>query len=731
MELDIIKTQTTWNDAAAAINSNNLKIGQRIEQLSQQGSIDPAGTYPDMTVGKAEIADKATVAEDLQGRLEATPEEFTYRASAGDKSIKDDTAYIRRIKGNSIVWNQLADSLNTERWYIGEEYATAEYGNNYVKLTATSDNQAVNGMGLVCTYPLSQAIAGHSYIMSVEIKPSKDMLCGFRNFADTWTGNNISLQANVWTTISYIVACTSAATRYPYVGSSLGSQVVTGDTIEIRNPMIFDLTLMFGTGYEPSTVEEFRALYPDSYYPYNDGELRNLNCNGLKTVGFNQWNGSTLIGYIRDTDGTLVANTDYLSTDYIRVIPNESYYVNSSKYTQWGAWYDKNKQFISGIIGYWPLITAPANAAFARFTIKSASGGNPNTTCINLSHTGYRDGEYEPYKEVTHSLPLAQITNGKPLRSAGSIYDEINETEYIKRVGVVDLGSLAWGVVTDSMNGLTTFYATRPTDCVNDFTSSEIANILCNKYAADSWGNIWAGTSDKAIGISYSYIRLADSSFTDATALKKSLSGVKLNYELLEPIVSDITTSIDLSYYVEDFGSEEAILAENSAPFSADIIYQFNATDRIRQNDININRLNGKIKDITKTISNLSAKTPISNETNSYQVVPYTYTVFTTAYELSSEEDCVIELISPDSEVGIDEITDLVEYQFMFDTTTTDYVDFVTFRLGGRGRVFWGDIDNTVAPYHRYIVKVITDDGANYYVTQMLRYALTQDISNE
>lgn len=32
--------------------------------------------------------------------------------------------------------------------------------------------------------------------------------------------------------------------------------------------MVIDLTQMFGSGYEPSTVAEFRSMYPDNYYDY-------------------------------------------------------------------------------------------------------------------------------------------------------------------------------------------------------------------------------------------------------------------------------------------------------------------------------------------------------------------------------------------------------------------------------------------------------------------------------
>lgn len=38
-------------------------------------------------------------------------------------------------------------------------------------------------------------------------------------------------------------------------------------------PQLFDLTKMFGSGNEPSTPEEFEAMFPADYYPYNAGEL--------------------------------------------------------------------------------------------------------------------------------------------------------------------------------------------------------------------------------------------------------------------------------------------------------------------------------------------------------------------------------------------------------------------------------------------------------------------------
>lgn len=45
--------------------------------------------------------------------------------------------------------------------------------------------------------------------------------------------------------------------------------------------MICDLTKMFGSGNEPSTPEEFEAMFPNDYYPYNEGELMSMSVNDV------------------------------------------------------------------------------------------------------------------------------------------------------------------------------------------------------------------------------------------------------------------------------------------------------------------------------------------------------------------------------------------------------------------------------------------------------------------
>ena len=72
------------------------------------------------------------------------------------------------------------------------------------------------------------------------------------------------------------------------------------------------------------------------------------------------------------------------------------------------------------------------------------------------------------------------------------------------------------------------------------------------------------------------------------------MSGVMLYYELAEPIVTELDAEDQnfRDYYnVADFGTEQSQSSVPSANFSADIIYQFNAVDMIREHELEITEL--------------------------------------------------------------------------------------------------------------------------------------------
>ena len=71
----------------------------------------------------------------------------------------------------------------------------------------------------------------------------------------------------------------------------------------------------------------------------------------------------------------------------------------------------------------------------------------------------------------------------------------------------------------------------------------------------------------------------------DVVAFKEAMQGVMLNYELAEPIVTEIEETPSMDFDVSDYGTEELIVAEGvqSAPLVADITYAPNALSTIKQ----------------------------------------------------------------------------------------------------------------------------------------------------
>lgn len=69
---------------------------------------------------------------------------------------------------------------------------------------------------------------------------------------------------------------------------------------------LFDLTLMFGSGNEPSTVEEFEAMFPADYYPYNAGEIVSAGTEEVVEQGKNLINADDYYASYKQPDGSYV-----------------------------------------------------------------------------------------------------------------------------------------------------------------------------------------------------------------------------------------------------------------------------------------------------------------------------------------------------------------------------------------------------------------------------------------
>ena len=565
--------------------------------------------------------DTAQSAIDLTGRIEATPEEFKYRPSAGEKSIKDDNANIKSIHGSSLVYNQLVYnpdfSNNAEGWnaYMINSREYTKSLNNGILSYTYSNSSPVQYWGIRTPDIDYNVKIGEKLLIMSKYKVSCDIDNArvYPTYCSNAGNNNKTsyVEQNKWCTENNILSITEEGTP------SFGVRVVEAcsGTIDLAYLYVISLTKMFGAGNEPATVDEFYARIPEGIdiNAYNAGELINFTAESIKTTDLNQWDEQWELGRIDVNTGLPTDFTAAIrSKNYIRILPNKEYYLKGiNNNTNIILFYDAEYNYIS----YLPTTNVlnktfitPTNANYIKFYVGNAETpvtNYNNDICINLSHSGVRDGEYESYKEFTHDLSWIKKYFPNGMKSAGSAYDEITDTEAIQRIGEVDLGNLNWERHNYG-NESEPKYAFR-TYSVNDGIAPQgwvKSNILTSKY------NLVIGGEAHQINLSYGaeyvsdnskcVIKFRDDSYTDSESFKSSMSGVMLYYELAEPIVTPIEEVVNFSYEVGDFGTEEIISNGPTTPFKGDIVYQFNAVDRIRDNSRDIEKLKNSLNNVVK-----------------------------------------------------------------------------------------------------------------------------------
>ena len=434
-----------------------------------------------------------------------------------------------KIVGGTVAWNQLVPTPSTTQTINGVIFTVNADGSVTANGTATAQTEFYIGR--------VDYIANHKYaVLGIPSGASSSTYWlgaikgqRFSNAMDT-------VQTNDYWTTSIFVA-----------------DGATVSNITFR-PQVFDLTQMFGStiadyiySLEQATagagVAWFKKLFPNDYYEYNAGEL--LSVGGLQShdaVGFNQFDKNTMVVenvYIDNVDGAERSNTGALSTDFIPVIPNTAYFINTEQTAGgWGAWYDADKNYISEITRYasvnpkYKVKTAPDNAHYMRLTCKYNNNGNIDTFCINLSNPS-RNGEYEPYEKHSYPLDSSLTLRGIPkLDASKNLYydgDEYTSDGKVKRkYGVVDLGTLRWNYYANC------FYSNDINGCKTYKETDK--DTLCQVYAHNStaFGQV---VNDKVFCIHDSKVWIRDSAYTDAQTFKTAMSDIYLVYELATPTI--------------------------------------------------------------------------------------------------------------------------------------------------------------------------------------------------
>lgn len=595
--IDFQQAQEIENTTQILIQSEGWPVQKAtLEQIGRaliNGNIVPSitGNYPKMSVG---------FAENVVGDGSTTAEVFSFRPTAGvnRNTLNDGAARIHTLKGNSVVWNQSAQ-VRTD--------TVTKYGisvtNDGVKSTVIGTAEALTNISLAT----ATIAANHKCLLGG--CPSNGSASTFY-FSDG-LGNRDYGQGVIFTTTE------------AHSDTWMNFTVVQGTTVDfVIYPVLYDLTLMFGAGNEPATVEEFYQRLPIGVdiNAYNAGDIVDGHYGAVKTTGFNQWDEQWEQGAFDYYTGNKIAdNSRIRSKNYIPVIPNTFYYYKMPSSWQVCYW-DADKQFIiasqnSGDVAE----KTPQNCHYITFNV--GYSGDPitdynNNICISLywpTEYGNLYGTYKPYKPFERDLSWGAKYFPNGMRSAGNIADEIrfNSTtqqwEAVKRVSVVDLGSLMWGMQADSNVFTTTIVGIAPAD-----THEKRQNgILCEKYGISPNTSVDTSMQDGSILRFLSGVAIRDTAFPSSADFTTAMQGVMLNYELAEPVITPITENVNFDFDVSDYGTEELIVAEGaqSAPLSADIEYSPNVLAVLKNapgiaNDVDM--LKSQLSAITAQLATLT-----------------------------------------------------------------------------------------------------------------------------
>jgi len=523
------------------------------------------------------------IATDLGTELKEN-QEFVFRQTADGTLTKDySVEYIKSIHGRTLAWNQLVNSANILNSKTIDGITITNNGDGSISISGEATS---NVFFYVLLTNLSIPI-GHKVCVLAPKMPSDQVHTRYA------MGGN-------WFTEAFINITSAASTS-----QNIAVYIASGYTVEIKWYVnIIDLTLMFGSGNEPSTVEEFEAMFPDTYYPYNAGTLISNDAEELETVGFNQWNEEWETGDIVFASGENIPSSSWIrNKGYIPCLPNTTYYIKCQDVQTNIYFYDNDFNYLGQTTG--GLLQSKQNAEFQtpdcvymRFASKTATF--TNDICINLSDHA-KNGTYEPYWKRTINLglnsfngqyePHGDITITGGLKSAGSVYDEIVRNKYVKRVGSVDLGTLSWGY---NSGDHPSFYT--------NFTTKANANGLCPIYTIIPETSI-ASAGNMTLQMRGNLVYVVNTSYSDAATFKAAMSGVMFYYELATPIEYELAEPI-MSIKTDRYGTERIYHSDTTlpcVPMKADIQYGTDSGDISDEN----NKLFNIISELIKRIETL------------------------------------------------------------------------------------------------------------------------------
>jgi hypothetical protein len=341
---------------------------------------------------------------------------------------------VNKIGGRTIVYNQLFTTENYD-----SDNLKITYADNVITINGSISNNWINFS------PLGENlnIVAKFYIKMTIIKND-----GKLSFNYGWLNRSCYTDSISTGSSSAIYnQTTSELEKGPSTGiswaDSLGS--VTFNDVKIKI-MIVNLTKMFGSGNEPSTVEEFEAMFPNDYYAYNEGELMSMSVNEVDSVGKNYFDFSKIkMGSLVDYDKqTITIPHDKYSVGGIQTLrelcPNitPGTYVLSMNRSN-----PKSANFIY-LIGYGNSITINRPIELtnkhlnSKIALYNANNAEVENVISNIQiEKATTATTYSPYTKATYTIPQAILNLDGYGWGVGTAYNYVDfeNKKYYKCVG--------------------------------------------------------------------------------------------------------------------------------------------------------------------------------------------------------------------------------------------------------------------------------------------------------
>lgn len=255
--------------ASIATQINNLRKKVDLKSFAD-------GYYESMRVGTA---------DNLTSKGDATEEVIMSRKAGGDNQIEDGSASIKRIKGYSVVLNQL---FNKDKPPYGET-ATAIITENKIQYTPIGTSSIPGSPKWDsgwCNLNNIKINVGH-YIFYSLIYTRISKRSDIGDFTPEAVRVIIGDEQKAYS-VQFGVPMLMRG-----ILQSQGNSIVASlndCTSTIEDVYIVDLTQMFGSGNEPTTPDDFAkrlgysSINDVPYIPYNEGEIVSSFAEGIKTT---------------------------------------------------------------------------------------------------------------------------------------------------------------------------------------------------------------------------------------------------------------------------------------------------------------------------------------------------------------------------------------------------------------------------------------------------------------